>query len=87
MTYHYKGTILVDHIYVDVEAEAEGFYVEGDSFGYGCEPPDEDFNITEVNIKKAYHDDPDDPDDAVEITDELKMKVKHELYSEDFEED
>lgn len=87
MTYHYKGTLLVDEVFVEVEAEAEGFYVEGDSFGYGCEPPDEDFTITKVNIIKAYNDDPDDPTDRVEVTDELKKKVKYKLYDETFEED
>ena len=87
MTYHYEGTLLVGTVYVEVEAKAEGFYTEGDSFGYGCEPPDGDFNITEMDIKKAYHDDPDDPSDAVEITDELKRKTKRKLYNEEFKED
>jgi len=87
MTYHYEGTLLVSGVYVEVEAKAEGFYVEGDAFGYGCEPPDGDFKITEVNIIKAYHDDPDDPGDAVEITDELRKKTKRKLYDEDFKED
>lgn len=86
MTYHYNGTLLVDGVYVEVEAEAEGFYVEGDAFGYGCEPPDGDFNITELNIKKAYNDDPDDPTDRVEVTKELKDKVYVKLYNERFEE-
>lgn len=87
MTYYYNGTILVDGVYVEVEAEAEGYYIEGDSFGYGCEPPDEDFNITDVNIKKAYNDDPDDPNDRVEVTKELEDKVWKKLYSEEFKED
>ena len=87
MTYHYNGTLLVDGVYVEVEAEAEGFYVEGDAFGYGCEPPDGDFNLTELKIIKAYNDDPDDPTDRVEVTDELRGKVCDELYKRDFEED
>lgn len=84
MTYHYNGEVYVDGITVEVEAEAEGFYCEGDSFGYGCEPPDGDFNITEVKIIQAYED---APDNKVPITEELRRKVKAKLYDEDFEED
>ena len=87
MTYHYEGTLLVDGVSVEVEAKGEGFYTEGDAFGYGCEPPDGDFNITEVNIIKAYNDDPDDPTDRVEVTEELRNKVERKLYLETFEED
>lgn len=87
MTYHYEGTVLVDGVFVEVEAHARGYYIEGDAFGYGCNPPDEDFEITDVEIKKAYNDDPDDLSDRVEVTKELEDKVWKRLYKEEFEED
>ena len=83
MTYCYNGEVYVDGVTVEVEAEAEGFYCEGDAFGYGCEPPDGDFNITEVNIIRAYED---VPEDEVEITEELRDKVRAKLYDMPFEE-
>jgi hypothetical protein len=84
MTYHFNSEVYVEGITVEVEARAEGFYCEGDSFGYGCEPPDGDFKITEVNIIRAY---PDCPEEPIEVTEELRKKVWEKLYSEEFEED
>lgn len=84
MTYSYNGEVYVDGVTVEVEAKGEGFYCEGDAFGYGCEPPDGDFKITEVNIIRAYED---EPDNKVEVTEELRRKVKSKLYDETFEED
>ena len=83
MTYHYEGMIIVDGVYVEVEARAKGYYRAGDAFGYGCEPPDGDFEITDMDIISAY----DDSDRPVEITKEFKEKVLSKLYDEDFEED
>ena len=83
MTYHFNGEVYVEGVTVEVEARAEGFYCEGDSFGYGCEPPDEDFNITDMDIISAY----DDSDEPVEITEKLRQKVLHKLYNEEFKED
>lgn len=83
MTYHFNGEIYVEGVTVEVEARAEGFYCEGDSFGYGCEPPDEDFSITDMDIISAY----DDSDEPVEITEELRQKVLRKLYNEEFKED
>lgn len=83
MNYCYKGEVYVDGVTVEVEAEAVGFYFAGDAFGYGCEPPDGDFEITEVNIIRAYED---IPDDKVEVTEELRNKVRDKLYNETFEE-
>lgn len=83
MTYHFNGEVYVEGVTVEVEARAEGFYCEGDSFGYGCEPPDEDFNITDMDIISAY----DDSDEPVEITEELRQKVLRKLYNEEFKED
>ena len=87
MSYHYNGEVYVDGVTVEVEAKAEGFYCSGDSFGCGCEPPDGDFEVTEVNIIKAYYDYPDDPNDRVEVTKELEDKVWKKLYKEEFKED
>ena len=83
MTYHFNGEVYVEGVTVEVEAKAEGFYCEGDSFGYGCEPPDEDFSITDMDIISAY----DDSDEPVEITGELRQKVLRKLYNEEFRED
>lgn len=83
MTYHFNGEIYVEGVTVEVEAKAEGFYCDGDSFGYGCEPPDGDFNITDMNIIRAY----DDSDKSVEVTEELEKKVLQKLYNEEFKED
>lgn len=83
MTYHFNGEVYVEGVTVEVEARAEGFYCEGDSFGYGCEPPDEDFSITDMDIISAY----DDSDEPVEITEELRQKVLRKLYNEEFKED
>ena len=47
--YYYNGTVIIDtdemYVEVEVHAEAHGYYIEGDSFGCGCEPPDGDFEI------------------------------------------
>lgn len=77
----YRGTIslFLDYgdIDVDVQAEASGFYSAGDSFGYGCEPPDGDFEIDSIEYIKAY-----DPysNEPVEITEEIKKEVQKKLY-------
>lgn len=83
MTYHFNGEVYVEGVTVEVEAKAEGFYCDGDSFGYGCEPPDEDFSITDMNIISVY----DDSDEPVEITEKLRQKVLQKLYNEEFKED
>lgn len=55
--YYYDGTVIIDkdemYVEVEVHAEAHGYYIEGDEFGYGCEPPDEDFEIDEVEYKSG----------------------------------
>jgi len=87
--YYYDGTIEIDNdeMYVEVEvhAEASGFYTPGDSFGYGCEPPDEDFEIDEVEFLSAKTYDEDGKASSVEITDEIKEVVMEQLYKEEFQ--
>ena len=87
--YYYDGTIVIDNdeMYVEVEvhAEASGYWKAGDSFGYGCEPPDEDFEIDKVEYISATTYDEEGNASSVEITDRIKEIVMSELYKEDFE--
>lgn len=88
--YYYDGIIEINNkeIYVEVEvhAEASGYWKEGDSFGYGCEPPDEDFDIDEVEYLSARTYDEEGNVSDVEITDEIKKIVKSKLYKVEFTE-
>lgn len=88
--YYYNGIIIIDNneMYVEVEvhAEASGFWKAGDSFGCGCEPPDEDFNIDEVEYLSAKTFDEEGSGSDVEITDEIKKIVQVELNKVEFEE-
>lgn len=88
--YYYNGIIIIDNneMYVEVEvhAEASGFWKAGDSFGCGCEPPDEDFNIDEVEYLSAKTFDEEGNGSDVEITDEIKKLVQSELNKVEFEE-
>lgn len=87
--YYYNGTVIIDNdeMYVEVEvhAEAHGYYIEGDSFGYGCEPPDGDFEIDKVEYISATTYDEEGNPSPVEITDEIKKIVMDILSVEDFE--
>lgn len=87
---YYDGTIEIDNdeMYVEVEvhAEASGYSTEGDAWGYGCEPPDGDFNIDEVEYKSARTYDEEGNVSDVEITDEIKNLVEKELYKVEFTE-
>ena len=88
--YYYDGTVEIDNngicIEVEVHAEASGFWKAGDSFGYGCEPPDEDFEIDEVEYLSAIAYDEEGNMSDVEITDEIKKLVKSKLHTVEFEE-
>jgi len=88
--YYYNGILIIDNgkMYVEVEvhAEASGFWKAGDSFGCGCEPPDEDFNIDEVKYLSAKTFDEEGNGSDVEITDEIKKLVQSELNKVEFEE-
>lgn len=87
--YYYNGTVIIDNdeMYVEVEvhAEAHGYYIEGDSFGCGCEPPDGDFEIDEVEYVSATTYDEEGNASPVEITDEIKKIVMNQLSEDDFE--
>lgn len=87
--YYYDGTVIIDNdeMYVEVEvhAEAHGYYIEGDSFGYGCEPPDGDFEIDKVEYISATTYDEEGNASPVEITDEIKKIVMNQLSEDDFE--
>ena len=88
--YFYEGPveIYIDDEYIEVEvyAEASGFYKAGDSFGYGCEPPDGDFEIGDVEYRTARVYDEDGNMREVEITDEIKKLVKSALNKVSFDE-
>lgn len=87
---YYDGTIVIDNdeMYVEVEvhAEASGYSTEGDAWGYGCEPPDGDFNIDEIEYQSARTYDEEGNVSDVEITDEIKSLVEKELYKVEFTE-
>lgn len=88
--YYYDGIVEIDNngicIEVEVHAEASGYWKAGDSFGYGCEPPDEDFEIDEVEYLSATAYDEEGNTSDVEITDEIKKLVKSKLHTVEFEE-
>ncbi len=87
--YYYNGTVIIDNdeMYVEVEvhAEAHGYYIEGDSFGCGCEPPDGDFEIDKVEYISATTYDEEGNASSVEITEEIKKIAMDELSEDDFE--
>lgn len=86
--YYYKGTIVIDNaeMYVEVEvhAKAHGFWKAGDSFGCGCEPPDENFEIDEIEYISAKTYDEEGNASDVEITDDIKNIVKSKLCNVEF---
>lgn len=69
--------VTVDGIVAEVEAHFEGWYTEGSSFGCGCEPPDGDEEITELNVNYAYNE---ETGKNVVVTDDLKKKIEAELW-------
>lgn len=88
--YYYNGTVIIDtdemYVEVEVRAKAHGYYIEGDSFGCGCEPPDGDFCIDEVEYLSAIAYDAEGNVSDVEITDEIKNLVMQKLNKVEFEE-
>jgi hypothetical protein len=86
--YYYDGTIEIDnaemYVEVKVHAEAHGFWKAGDSFGCGCEPPDEDFEIDEIKYISAKTYDEEGNASDVEITDEIKNIIKSKLCKVEF---
>lgn len=69
--------VTVDGVVAEVEAHFEGWYSEGDAWGYGCEPSDGDEEITEMTINYAYNE---ETGEDVTITDDLKKKIEAELW-------
>lgn len=86
---YYNGIVEIENddtvIEVDVKATATGYYISGDEFGYGCNPPDEDFEIEDVEYISALSYDEEGNSTSIKITDELKKKVKDRLYAVEFE--
>ena len=80
--YEYEEThnveLTVDGIVCDVVVSVEGWSTPGDSFGYGCEPPDGEEHITDIEFNYAYNE---ETDEDVTVTESLKKKVKKELES------
>ena len=62
-------------------AHVVGWYSEGDSWGYGCEPPEGDEEVDDVDIELAYVE---ETGEDVEITESLKEKVKAELNRKNY---
>ena len=69
--------VTVDGIVAEVEAHFEGWYTEGDAWGYGCEPPDGDEEITDFTVNYAHNE---ETGEDMTITDELKNKIEAELW-------
>ena len=69
-------TLTIDGIHIEADIHVVGWYSDGDSFGYGCEPPDGDSRIEDIEIETAYNE---ETGEAIEITEELKQKVIKEL--------
>ena len=88
--YYYDGTIEIDNdeMYVEVKvyATAHGYYIEGDRWGYGCEPPDGDFEIENIECLSATTYDEEGNASEVEITDEIKKLVESELRDVEWDE-
>lgn len=87
---YYNGTVEIENddavIEVDVKATATGYYISGDEFGYGCNSPDEDFEIEDVEYVSALSYDEEGNVSDVEITDEIKNLVMQKLNTVEFEE-
>lgn len=73
-----NDTILVGDINVEVTLHRVGWYTDGDSLGYGEEPPDEDIAVVDFEINDAWVE---EEGVDVEITDELKESVRKEIES------
>ncbi len=71
-------TLTVDGITAEVCVRTRGWYSEGDSWGYGCEPPDGAEEITDVEYEAVY-DETSEEEYEVELTEELKEKFLKKL--------
>lgn len=68
--------LTIDGIYIEANVHYVGWYSFGDSWGCGCEPPDGESRVDEVEIELAYNE---ETGEDVEITEELKEKVMKEV--------
>lgn len=87
---YYNGTVEIENdddtvIEVEVNATASGYYIPGDEVGYGCNPPDEDFEIEDVEYISALFYDENGNSTPIEITDEIKKKAFDRLCKKEFE--
>lgn len=62
---------VIDGIRVGGRVHYVGWYTSGDSFGYGCTPPDGESRIVGVEDMEAYNE---ETGEDVEITEELTKK-------------
>ena len=87
---YYNGVVEIEKdetvIEVEVSADANGWSTEGDAWGYGCEPPDGDFEIEEVEYLSATSYDEEGNPSPIEITDEIKELVENELRDVEWDE-
>lgn len=60
--------VTVDGVVAECKAHFQGWYSEGDAFGYGCEPPDGDEEITELIVNYAYDE---ETGEDVKVTNDL----------------
>ena len=74
-------TLVLDGIYIEVTAHVVGWYSGGDSWGYGCEPPDGEEKVDDVDIELACVE---ETGKDVEITESLKEKVIAELNRKNY---
>ena len=66
----------IDGIYIEAKLHFVGWYSEGDSWGCGCEPPDGESKVVDVEIELAYNE---EIGEDVKITEELKQRVMKEF--------
>ena len=68
--------LTLDGICIEATVHTEGWYFEGDAWGYGEEPPDGDEEVVGVEITLAYKE---ETNEDVPVTEELKDKVIAEV--------
>lgn len=74
----HEVSMTLDGNYIEATVHTEGWYFEGDGFGYGEEPPDGEENVVDVDITLAYNE---ETGEDLEVTEELKKKVMAEAES------
>lgn len=69
-------TLTIDGIHVEADVHYVGWYSDGDAFGYGCEPPDGESYVEDIEVELAYEE---ETGLAVKVTEELIEKIRAEL--------